>query len=117
MTENLKKFLEAVSANKELAEKMSKATKEELIAIAKEMGFELTEADFEKPAVQTLDDDELDAVAGGDPCFCAFGGGGEADANDKTCACVIAGYGSTKKGDSRCTCAVGGAGSDAATIY
>jgi len=111
MTENLKKFLEAVSANKELAEKMSKATKEELIAIAKEMGFELTEADFEKPTAQELSDDELDTVAGGAYCICCMGGGGKADSNNKTCACVLAGAGEYQDGSGcYCVCALAGDG-------
>ena len=65
MNENLKKFLEKVSEDTELAAKVG-AEKDvnALIALAKEMGFELTAADFERP-VEELSDDELDDVTGG----------------------------------------------------
>ena len=111
MTENMKNFLEAVSKNEELAKKINTMTKEELLALAKELGIELTEADFEKPEGM-LDENELEAVAGGwTECFCAFGGGGKKDENGKACGCVTVGYGRTKDGeDDRCYCAVCGFG-------
>ena len=43
MTENMKKFLEAVSKNDELSTKINTMTKEDLLALAKELGVELTE--------------------------------------------------------------------------
>ena len=46
MTENMKKFLEAVSKNEELAKKINTMTKEDLLALAKELSIELTEDDF-----------------------------------------------------------------------
>ena len=46
MTENMKCFLAKVSEDKALAEKASKLEKDELIVLAKEMGVNLTEADF-----------------------------------------------------------------------
>jgi len=46
MTENMKKLLELVSGNKELASKIGGMGKEDIIALAKELGVELTEADF-----------------------------------------------------------------------
>ena len=46
MTENMKKLLELVSGNKELASKIGGMGKEEIIALAKALGVELTETDF-----------------------------------------------------------------------
>ena len=114
MNENLKKFLEKVSEDKALAEKVS-AEKDPaaLIPLAKEMGIELTEADLKKP-VEELSDDELDTVAGGGDvsCACAMGGGGTKDANDKTCACVLAGVGYASDKSERCLCGFAGYGYD-----
>lgn len=114
MTENLKKFLEKVSEDKALAEKVgNEADPQKLIALAKELGFELTEADLEKKA-EEIDDDDLDTVAGGGDvsCACAMGGGGTKDSNDKTCACVLAGAGYSKQGRERCVCGFAGYGYD-----
>lgn len=114
MSENLKKFLEIVSKSDELTEKIGTMGQDEVLALAREMGVELTEADLEKPAVQELDEDELDAVAGGIDvsCACAMGGGGTKDNNDKTCACVIAGGGYARNGRERCVCGIAGCGYD-----
>lgn len=114
MTENMKKFLEAVSRDAELTAKVGSMGMKELLALAGELGLELTEADFTKPAVQDLNDDELDVVAGGVAvsCACAMGGGGTKDNNDRTCACVIAGGGYTKSGRERCVCGIAGYGCD-----
>ena len=110
MTENMKKFLQTVSANHELTEKIGSMTLEELLALAKELGLEMTEADFVQPANE-LSDDELATVAGGfDECACAMGGGGTGDHNDKTCACVLVGGGYAKNGHERCICGFGGYG-------
>ena len=49
MTENMKKFLEKVSADKALAEKFANLDKDAVVALAKELGIELTEADFAQP--------------------------------------------------------------------
>ena len=114
MNENLKKFLEKVSEDKALAEKVS-AEKDPaaLIPLAKEMGIELTEADLKRP-VEELSDDELDTVAGGSDvsCACAMGGGGTKDTNDKTCACVLAGVGYDVNKAERCLCGFAGYGYD-----
>ena len=112
MTENLKNFLEAVSKDEALAEKLGKeADNKAIIAAAKELGFALTEADFVQEP-EELYDDELDAVAGGTSvnCSCALGGGGAKDHNDKTCACVAVGLGYSKNGDQRCFCPMAGFG-------
>lgn len=53
----------------------------------------LTDADFVQN--NELDDDELDAVAGGKACYRAVGGG-TASAKNSTCTCVISGFGLTK---------------------
>lgn len=114
MSDNMKKFLEAVSKSEELTAKVGSMGKDELLALAKELGLELTEADLEKPAAEELSDDELDAVAGGGDvsCACAMGGGGTKDSNDKTCACVLAGAGYSKNGRERCVCGFAGYGYD-----
>lgn len=115
MTENMKRFVERVSVSNELAEKISSMTKDELIALAKELDIVLTEADFAQPAAE-LSDDELDDVAGGGICACVLGGGGTADeshtshTSDAVCACVIGGSGTNKGGYTRCVCVVSGGG-------
>ena len=114
MTENLKKFLEMVSKDETLSAKVGTMGKKELLALAKELGLKLTEADLAKLAVQELDDDDLDTVAGGSnvSCACAMGGGGTKDANDKTCACVAAGIGYDGNKVERCLCGFAGYGYD-----
>ena len=115
MTENMKKFIESISANNELTGKFGSMTKDELIALAKELGIALAEADFEQPAVE-LSDDELDTVAGGGICACVLGGGGTADesstyhTSDAVCACVFGGSGENKGGYTRCVCVISGGG-------
>ncbi|MBR4081663.1 MAG: Nif11-like leader peptide family natural product precursor [Clostridia bacterium] len=114
MSENLKKFLELISENRELAEQISaEKDPQAIIAKAAELGVELTEADLAKPA-EELSDDELATVAGGGDvsCACAMGGGGTKDGNDKTCACVLAGAGYSKQGRERCVCGFAGYGYD-----
>ena len=125
MSENMKKFLELVSKDENLKKKALAFNNMEtakaiqaVIAFAKELGIELTEADFaKKESDGELSDDELDAVAGGGGCGCAFGGGGDGTDNfgdDYTCACV--GYGQGGQGVDRlnCVCPVVGGGADEA---
>lgn len=114
MNENMKKFLETVSKDEELTKKIGAMGLEELLALAKELGLELSAADLEKPVVQELSDDDLDAVAGGSDvsCACAMGGGGTKDSNDKTCACVLAGVGYDTYSSERCLCGFAGYGYD-----
>lgn len=110
MTENMKKFLELVS-KEELAKKLNGANKEEIIAMAKELGVELAEGDFVQSA--ELSDDELDAVAGGGKCACFLGGGGDAHGDQLPCVCVAGGGGEIRvdgKKEARCACVVGGVG-------
>ena len=82
--------------------------KEDIVALAKELGVELTEADFAQNC--ELSDDELDAVVGGGNCICAFGGGGKADEGEKTCDCVMGGGGEYSDGSVHCVCVIGGDG-------
>ena len=121
MTENIKKLLEIISSDEEAVKTMNALpTMEDVIAFAKEKGVTLTEADFQKPEGE-LNEDELEAVAGGKECWCSFGGGGTADEyyyyrglsspHQSTCACVVAGVGKKNWGtDIRCACAFFGAG-------
>ena len=90
MTENMKKLLEILSGNKELAAKVGGMGKEDIIALAKELGVALTEADFVQNC--ELSDDELDAVVGGGKCICSFGGGEYSDGSVR-CVCIIGGDG------------------------
>ena len=110
MTENMKKLLEKLSADKALAEKAAKLEKADLIAAAKELGVELTEADFAQNEA-ALNDQELDAVTGGGDCLCVVAGGGTKDEDSKACGCVAAGYGYNVDGAQRCFCVMGGSGS------
>ena len=110
MTENMKKFLEKVSADKELAEKAGKLTREELIVFAAQQGLALGEADFAAPA-DAVSDDELETVAGGGECVCAVAGGGTAAHCYPACGCVMVGIGEDFGGNpDRCACGIGGYG-------
>lgn len=116
MSENLKAFLAKVSADAQLIERL-KAAKEygEIIALAKEIGVELTLADIE-PENSELSEEELNAVSGGKSggCFCVLaGGGGGKNGRDDVygCACVAYGQGGDgSKDDFTCFCALGGEG-------
>ena len=103
MTEKLEAFLTAVSEKPEYADKLQNATKEDMLALAKEMGYDLSEEDLAQPSTE-LNDDDLDAVAGGKKCSCVIGGGGKQDENDKTCACVGCGWGKREEKGKRCFC-------------
>lgn len=113
MVENLKKFFEEVSKDEELVAKIgNEKDVNALIAMAKDMGIELTAEDFLES--NEISDDDLDTVAGGVDvsCACAMGGGGTKDSNDKTCACVIGGAGYANSGRERCVCGIAGCGYD-----
>lgn len=104
MNEKVKKFLELVSAEgQESIERMNKADKDELIAMAAQKGITLTEEDF-KPQSGELSDDEMEAVAGG-----------YSQCGEGRCACFNSGEGNGKKyeirlcvfhgvSDERCQC-------------
>lgn len=84
MTDNVRKLLEMASANEALKEKLINASKEEIIAIAKEAGIVLDEADFE------IGDDELRAVSGG------TGSDESVKINGNPVACVMGSSGYSK---------------------
>ena len=111
----MKKLLEEMEKNQELKAKIEeldknpKSTPKDYIQVAAEYGIEIKEEDF-KPAQEELNDDELDAVAGGKACGCLFGGGGAANEEDKTCACVAGGGGEHTDGSFRCACVLYGTG-------
>ena len=113
MTENMKNFLKKVSEDKALAEKASKLERAELIALAKELGFELTEADWAQPEGE-ISEGEMDAGVGGSQrCRCVVSGGGKAYADGNACGCVTAGIGTSKHdGEARCVCVASGIGEE-----
>lgn len=111
MNENMKNFLKKMSENAALAEKAAKLEKADLIALAKELGLELTEADFAASEGE-IAADELETVSGGyQRCVCLYGGGGKKDEDGAACGCVVAGAGiSNHDGEARCICAAAGTG-------
>ena len=128
MTENLKKFLEAVSKDEALQVKVNalESNKETamagVIALAKELGIELTEADFAQPDGE-ISEDELETINGGgcptagtvnNSCYCAAAGGGGGKQKDEDiwgCACVAYGQGGDAKDDhTTCMCVLYGHG-------
>ena len=126
MSDNMKNFLAKLSADVELAKKAATLDKDAIIALAKELGIELTDADF--AAKDEMNADELTAIHGGSEqqdwasfdncpgkngiqdCFCAAGGGGQRDENGDVCACV--GYGQGYRGGEMCICPLVGVGID-----
>lgn len=120
----MNKLLEEIEKNPELKAKIEElnknpgSTAQDYIRTAAECGVELKEEDFSPAGGQEeLGDDELDAVAGGDECFCLAGGGGTANSkNEGTCACVLGGGGEyagsarDQEGAPRCVCIFGGTG-------
>lgn len=94
MTDHAKKLLQQLSQDKSLSEKFSQLNKDELLAAAKALGYDLTEADF-APANGAMEDDELATVAGGMECNCPVFGVGysEDDSDDPNCACYQGGAG------------------------
>ena len=116
MTDNMRKFMESLSADKEFADKVRNAgTGEMVIELAKEKGFNLTDDDFKQES-GPISDEEVEAVTGGSACICVGGGGGEASADrmgqnyDEVCACVAIGWGNDGYGNTRCACCGGGGG-------
>ena len=116
MSENLKAFLAKVSADAALVERLKSAKEsDDILALAKELGMELTLADIE-PESSELSEDELNAVSGGKSggCFCVLaGGGGGKNGRDDVygCACVAYGQdGDGSRDDFTCFCALGGEG-------
>ena len=113
MRDNVKHFLEEISARRERRLKALKArTQEDLVALAKELGIDLSEDDFNIPEeCLKVDEDELRAVSGGGTCACVTGGYGKpSKKNDKECGCAIVGSGDWINGYDRCVCFWGGGG-------
>ena len=93
-----------------------------VIALAKELGIELTEADFAQPDGE-ISEDELETINGGgcptagtvnNSCYCAAAGGGGGKQKDEDiwgCACVAYGQGGDAKDDhTTCMCVLYGHG-------
>ena len=75
--EQLKAFMEAVKADAGLQEKLKAATdSDSVVAIAKEAGFVISADDLKKAQAEvqmrSLNDEELEGVAGGDCHFMTF---------------------------------------------
>ncbi|MBQ7886585.1 MAG: hypothetical protein IJ313_06800 [Clostridia bacterium] len=68
----MKKFLEAISKNEELTRKSNTMTREELLALAK----------------------ELDTITDGGDCLCVAAGAGYHESGEQRCFCVMGGGGS-----------------------
>lgn len=113
MKENAKTFLELLSKDEELRKKVCSMTQmQDIIALAKELGIELTEEDLKTQSGE-ISEEELSAVTGGGECYCAVGGGGTAKDDDNACGCVALGFGTnerTKDDGYRCFCSLGGWG-------
>lgn len=125
MTEKLKEFYELLSAKPELGERLKDETMAAAIALAAEYGITLTQADFGAGECE-LDDDELNAVAGGAACMCMSGGTGEGNQGEaKTCPCPLNGLGELYRknedgsvtGSVRCWCTTVGNGTDDGSLF
>ena len=120
--------MEAVSKDEALQAKVNalESNKETamagVIALAKELGIELTEADFAQPDGE-ISEDELETINGGgcptagtvnNSCYCAAAGGGGGKQKDEDiwgCACVDYGQGGDAKDDhTTCMCVLYGHG-------
>ena len=111
MTDNAKKFAEAVSKNEAMKKELETLGKNDVAAVIKvaaKHGFTLTEEDFKAADMNEMNEDELEAVAGG-VCVCPYVGGGTG--TGKQCACVMGGKGTNDSG-TLCGCAIVGAGRD-----
>lgn len=121
----MEKLQELLESNAELKAKIETLNKDpqttaaDFIALVREYGVEITEADFRPtPAGGEVSDSELEAVAGGGKCVCVAGGGGKEDASHGTCACVVGGCGLRKDTDQwnlqhDCKCPLLGSGKGA----
>lgn len=116
MSENLKAFLAKVSADAAFIERLKAAEEyDDVLALAKEIGVELTLADIE-PESGELSENEMNVVTGGTSggCFCMLaGGGGGKNGRDDIYGCACVGYGQGgdgSKDDFTCFCALGGDG-------
>ncbi len=121
MTEKGKDFVEFLSNNPELADKLNAGAGEGadevqlVVDFAKEHGYEVCAEDF-APATGELSEDELLSVAGGGTCVCSMVGGGTKTEEwggrvvSTACACVLGGAGLNNNGEARCGCPICGFG-------
>lgn len=125
MIEKLKEFYELLSAKPELCERLKDETMAAAIALAAEYGITLTQADFGAGECE-LDDDELNAVAGGAACMCMSGGTGDGNEGAAhSCSCPLNGLGELfSEGEDgsvtssvRCWCASVGNGTDDGGLF
>ena len=109
MTDNMKKFLEAVSKDEALREefraladsKDDSEARTAAIDFAASHGFTLTEDDFKPSEMTELTEDEMKAVAGGAACACMCTDGGEGSGYGISCDCGWLGLGA---GNGGCGC-------------
>lgn len=98
--ENVTKFMEALSENHKLQEKLlqnplseeqKQLLRNRIVSVAKESGFSFTDEELEEyeTSSQALDS----AMRDWDTCFCVLGGGGYNHTEDYSCACVLGGGG------------------------
>ena len=127
MTNNLKEFLKKANSNDEIFSKLEELKQEQnkdkiiakTIEIAAQYNIILTPSDFEQ-CEEEIDDEEMQAVAGGfKRCTCYVGGGGKADEDGKACGCVAYGYGDLREESKthRCECIAMGTGYDNGHTY
>ena len=118
MSENLKAFLESAKGDPELCRRLAGMDAGELVAAARERGFEITEADL-RPPTGEVGDEELGNVAGGGGFCFAFGYGDGENASDGSawqCMCPVVGDGEANDESSaealgrNCLCAILGWG-------
>lgn len=124
MTENMKKFIELVSKDEVLQEKLNTVQEQEeqenikaIIALASEYGITLTEVDFQNAKESgELSEEELTSVAGGNGCYCPGWGYGYGWDNFKewNCYCVGGGlsYADERYRTDFCMCVSMGVGID-----
>ena len=115
MTEKAKEFMEFISKDDELLDRIKKVQSvEQALEIANEKGYDLTAEDFaQADAGEEISEDELQAVAGGwKNCGCVVAGIGVSDASDGSalCGCAVGGMGHWTDGTGRCVCPVAGGG-------
>lgn len=113
MTDNMKAFLDKVTADGAMAQRFSKMNRAELVSAAQQLGMTLTDADFEAAQHnRAMSDDEMSAVSGGGKCACVQEGGGTGGDDLNPCGCVLIGYGYFSDKTQRCLCCFGGGGVD-----
>lgn len=99
-TENVTKFMEALSEDRKLQEKLlqnplseeqKNLLRSRIISVAKESGFSFTAEELKQYEASSQAPDS--AMRDWDTCFCVAGGGGYNRTEDYSCACVVGGGG------------------------